>query len=431
MKNFNNNIYCELCHLHFTLLTRRHHCRKYDRSCCGDCSLLMLVKGGGEKRFCHRCSSAILRKQSTTLRNVQTKSIVIPGKVHEQCHRMGVGVMGKLPHWKNYLNPASDRRPAVGRISIEVIEAMALPTVDILNGKVDSYVRATITGYDRDMRWDLNEWLPNKRYSLCSSYCSATLSPQWRGPGGRGGEVLTLPVISTAGAVLRLEVLHYDIMTNSRGRDVVLGFVDIPLSDIPNANLRRPDYQNSGATKRRRKLGYNGDGFCDKWYRLNSLSDLKGDLFLLSKPISNPQKEKPGNKESSFRKMNNTDTNTKTNMNGYHSWNEIKSHLQGLCIVPVEWIGTALQIGLTGRKPENIFEHQKARSTIHVRIKLNASEVGDLLSHTWFPPVEPYPPYPPFDPQTLFNLIQRVTKLTEPYRNIMKVVEKCAKWERE
>ena len=61
----------------------------------------------------------------------------------------------------------------------------------------------------------------------------------------------------------------------------------------------------------------------------------------------------------------------------------------------------------------------------------SASEVGDLLSHTWFPPVEPYPPYPPFDPQTLFNLIQRVTKLTEPYRNIMKFVEECAKWERE
>ena len=49
--------------------------------------------------------------------------------------------MGKLPHWKYYLNPASDRRPAVDRISIEVIEAMALPTIDILNGKVDSYVR--------------------------------------------------------------------------------------------------------------------------------------------------------------------------------------------------------------------------------------------------------------------------------------------------
>lgn len=86
---------------------------------------------------------------------------------------------------------------------------------------------------------------------------------------------------------------------------------------------------------------------------------------------------------------------------------------------------------MTGRKPENVFEHHKARSTIHVRIKLNASEVGDLLSHTWFPPVEPYTPYPPFDPQTLFNLILRVTKLTEPYRNILKFIEECAKWERE
>mmetsp|Transcript_21404 Transcript_21404/g.26263 ORF Transcript_21404/g.26263 Transcript_21404/m.26263 type:complete len:82 (+) Transcript_21404:592-837(+) len=31
--NFNKKEYCELCHLVFTLLTRRHHCRKCERSC--------------------------------------------------------------------------------------------------------------------------------------------------------------------------------------------------------------------------------------------------------------------------------------------------------------------------------------------------------------------------------------------------------------
>ena len=147
------------------------------------------------------------------------------------CHRLGVGVIGKLPHWKNYVGVSAEQRPAVGRLTVEIIEALALPSVKQGHGMVDPYVRATITGYDRDFFWFLREWLPRKRFSLCSGYCSSTVSPVWRGCGGCGGERLTLPVISTAGAVLRLEVLHYNVMTNARGKDCVLGIVEIPLSD--------------------------------------------------------------------------------------------------------------------------------------------------------------------------------------------------------
>lgn len=160
--NFNKKEYCEICDLTFTLLTRRHHCRKCERSCCGHCSRLLIEKGCDERRYCNRCASDILQKQSAALRGrSRGKSHVttLPGKVHEACKTLGVGVVGRLPHWKTFLQPQLEDRPAVGRLTVEVIEALALPSVDLLNGKVDPYVRATITGYDRDMKWTLRQWL--------------------------------------------------------------------------------------------------------------------------------------------------------------------------------------------------------------------------------------------------------------------------------
>ena len=160
--NFNKKEYCEICDLTFTLLTRRHHCRKCERSCCGHCSRLLIEKGCDERRYCNRCASDILQKQSAALRGrSRDKSHVttLPGKVHEACKTLGVGVVGRLPHWKTFLQPQLEDRPAVGRLTVEVIEALALPSVDLVNGKVDPYVRATITGYDRDMKWTLRQWL--------------------------------------------------------------------------------------------------------------------------------------------------------------------------------------------------------------------------------------------------------------------------------
>jgi hypothetical protein len=103
-----------------------------------------------------------LQKQSAALRGRsrhKTHDTTLPGKVHEACKSLGVGVVGRLPHWKSFLRPQLEDRPAVGRLTVELIEALALPSVDIMNGNVDPYVRATITGYDRDMKWTLRQWL--------------------------------------------------------------------------------------------------------------------------------------------------------------------------------------------------------------------------------------------------------------------------------
>jgi len=416
--NFNKKEYCELCNLYFTLLTRRHHCRQCERSCCGHCSSVLLVKGGGEKRYCNRCSADILRIQTEALHKRLRSRIsetVLPGKVHSACHRLGVGVIGKLPHWKNYIGFSADQRPAVGRLTVEVLEAMALPSVDKVNGIVDPYVRATITGYDRDFKWFLREWLPRKRFSLCSGYCTSTVSPLWHGCGRSGGERLTLPVISTAGAVLRLEVLHYNVLTNARGKDSVLGIVEIPLSHIPNANMKHIEGLGIDSSKEK-----SFDGYCDRWYRLLPVDYANNNVVILSKPISSPHskkssdkdKERPGNKVMK-------------------SLEEIGKRFQGLCIAPVEWFASAIKLDLPARRPEAICEEHRARSTLHVRIKLNACHVGDLLSHAWFPPVKMHPSAPPFDPQSLLTQIQQIIKLLAPYGKIFQYLEEVIKWKHE
>jgi len=416
--HFNKKKYCELCDLHFTLLTRRHHCRKCERSCCSHCSSVLLVKGGGEKRYCNRCSADILRIQSEALHKRLRKRIsetVLPGKVHPACHRLGVGVIGKLPHWKNYTSFSVERRPAVGRLTVEIVEAMALPSVDKVHGIVDPYVRATITGYDRDLFWYLREWLPCKRFSMCSGYCTSTVSPIWRGCGRSGGERLTLPVISTAGAVLRLEVLHYNVMTNARGKDSVLGIVEIPLSDLPNANMRHMEGLDIESSKDK-----SFDGYCDRWYRLLPVDHAKSNVVILSKPIASPHSKKNSGKGKEF-----------PGNKVMKSLEEIGKRVQGLCIAPVEWFASAIKLDLPARRPEAICEEHKARSTIHVRIKLNASHVGDLLSHAWYPPVKLHPSAPPFDPQLVLNRIQQIIKLVEPYHVIFQYIEEVIKWKHE
>jgi hypothetical protein len=370
-----------------------------------------------------------IKKQSKNLhRRIsglrQPFNAVLPGKVHNECDRLGVGVIGKLPHWKNYIAWDHDRRPAVGRITVEILEALALPSIDV-NGKSDPYVRATITGYDKDMRWNLKEWCT--KFSLSSTYRLGTLAPVWRGSGRKGGELLTLPVISTAGAVLRLEVLHFDPMTHARGKDVVLGIVEIPLSDFPNANLRKAEAAENQQKKKRNVY----DGFVDRWYRLRLPEAGSGsDEIILSKAIPDPmeekrKREKDGDDDNSATKGND-DKKNKNNFVALHSLQEIGERIQRISTAPVEWIGTALQIDVP-RRPE-AGAQRRARAAIHVRVKFNANEMADMLSHTWFPPVEPYPPMPNYDPQILFRNAMRVSKKLAPYQQRWKFVEDCIKW---
>lgn len=210
-------------------------------------------------------------------------------------------------------------------------------------------------------------------------------------------------------------------MTHARGKDTTLGEVEIPLSDLPNANLRRAESEEQTyQQQKKRKNGY--DGYVDRWYRLRLPSgEGKGDGFVLSKPIPDPTlpvisdegKGAAGDGDGEGRKR------PKNKNVGLHSLREIGERFQRISAAPVEWIGTALRIDVA-RRPE-AGAQRKSRAAIHCRIKLNANEVGDLLSHTWFPPVEPYPAMPKYDPQILFNKIMRVSRKLSPYQKRWKV----------
>lgn len=138
--------FCEYCSIHFTLLVRRHHCRKCDKSCCEDCSKLFIVQGGEEVRLCNRCNFSVVLQQSTPKRHRRTDSKCPLGKINPSCDQLGVGIHGSLPHWQSYLTFNPSKRPAVGRITVEIIEALALQRMDF-NLKSNPYVRATVSGY--------------------------------------------------------------------------------------------------------------------------------------------------------------------------------------------------------------------------------------------------------------------------------------------
>ena len=334
------------------------------------------------------------------------------GKVHPRCADIGVGTMGILPHWRNYLTFNSAKRPAVGRITVEVIEALALQKMDF-SLKSNPYLRATVSGYDYDLEWNLKEWQPVDRFSLNTSYCSSTLSPVWRGPGKLGGELLTLPVICTSGAILRLEAFHLDAFANASGTDPLIGVVEIPLSDIANANLRKPESW----------MGFKGeeyDGFVERWYHLESppkSSETKG--VVLARPIDGPL---PNTHDQQLNQRRNAMTKI------VHTMDELGHVAEKLCRAPVEWIGAALGIEVSRMSSDR--DNRRTKSSIHIRIKLNLSEVGDLLSHSWFPPVSERPKRPPFEPDITYSRIMYISKQIAPYVRMFKFCEKCIEWKR-
>eukprot|EP00979_Chaetoceros_neogracilis_P002090 scaffold375_cov299-Chaetoceros_neogracile.AAC.9 len=59
---------------------------------------------------------------------------------------------------------------------------------------------------------------------------------------------------------------------------------------------------------------------------------------------------------------------------------KVGKRIQALTIAPVEWFASVIKLDLPARRPQAIYQEHKARSMIHVRIKLNASICGDVPS---------------------------------------------------
>jgi len=103
---------------------------------------------------------------------------------------------------------------------------MSLPPADA-NGKADPYCRVTVTGYSRvpEKPTVSAEWVGSSRFSMDTTYVSATLCPVWR------GAVFTLPVVRSEGCVVRFEVFDYDAI----GSHTMLGILEVPMEDLPLA----------------------------------------------------------------------------------------------------------------------------------------------------------------------------------------------------
>ncbi len=421
---WNHNDLCDYCNSLFTLLSRRHHCRKCHVSVCSDCSCIIHAPGGKTIRLCNKCYQTIIskgtfRQYSSSSSNIEM-DVAMSGKVHTACHALGVGISGKLPHWRNWCNLNYHRqkhslttfnRPAVGRITVELIQALSLPIADDVTGKSDPYVKATMTGYDLTRDLYISEWKQEQQYSLRSSFCSGTLSPIWRGTGKAGGELLTIPVISTAGAILRLEIFHYDVFSDQYStKDKLLGIVEIPLSDLPNANLRS-----------RHAVEY--DGFVDCWYNVNTTikeNVMTGQRVPLACPIQDPR---------------NTDTlrqqRKRPHRNAWQkaldSMDEIGQRLAGLSRAPVVWSIRSLGINVLPGWYAPVVNTSKSKACIHVRIKLNISSFGDVVSHSWTPPIIQRDKIP-FDPQLTLGRIRVLSEKLRPYQEKLKFIDDVVRW---
>jgi hypothetical protein len=154
-------------------------------------------------------------------------SLDLAGRCHPNLSKLGVKPGKPFPSWRSYLSAfSSPARPAVGRITVQVVEGMALPSADA-NGKADPYCRVEVTGYSRvpEKPSVVAEWRKEARYTMETTYVSATLCPVWR------GAVMTLPITRSSDAILRLEVLDYDAI----GAHTLLGTCEIPIEDLPLA----------------------------------------------------------------------------------------------------------------------------------------------------------------------------------------------------
>ena len=70
------------------------------------------------------------------------------------------------------------------------------------------------------------------------------------------------------------------------GKDVILGTVEIPLSDLPNANSTNSRVTEASLEGKKSQ----SDGFCERWYRLLSRNDMSANTINPSKPIENPHR---------------------------------------------------------------------------------------------------------------------------------------------
>ncbi|KAJ1447316.1 hypothetical protein M885DRAFT_491192 [Pelagophyceae sp. CCMP2097] len=126
--------------------------------------------------------------------------------------------------WRFYqspmLLPAMQQQLSIGRLEVNVIEAVHVPAAD-LGGTSDPYLRLTVTGRNKFGE----EWDAALRQSWCTKVVKRDLNPMFHEE--------TRFHIFRHDAILRVEVWDEDVGS----KDDLLGSVEIPLADLVQRGL--------------------------------------------------------------------------------------------------------------------------------------------------------------------------------------------------
>ncbi|TMW56078.1 hypothetical protein Poli38472_008726 [Pythium oligandrum] len=185
---------CMLCNTQFTMITRKHHCRRCGNVICHNCSphkRRISATDPFPMRVCNTCYAAVdehfasLEWSGHSTTDVQTKADpVIEGRVH------------------------------IGQLYVKVVEAIGLPSTDSITS--DPFVRVILTG-----KWSHGqEWGNDVKSIKCTKKKSRTLNPRWH-------ETFVFNVCAP-GAELVFEVYNYGQLS----QPTKLGEASIPLSQL-------------------------------------------------------------------------------------------------------------------------------------------------------------------------------------------------------
>lgn len=346
------------------------------------------------------------------------------GQVHPALNVEGVGInpfLRRLPSWNKYIcyrdgsgifetmlkkswlshllsNSSSSYsprapRPAIGSVTIQILEALSLPPVDV-HGKADPYCVVTLTG--RSMDWQLpgvqlREWDPSAAVSLETGYVSGTLCPVWR------GGVCTLPVRMSADAFVRIRVYDYEALPGVE--HTLLGICEIPLADLPN------DYKASRES---------GEVlFVEGWYELQSGLGWREGMVIPKATLLAEEEEVDEEVTSPVKAA------------GSNTAKEIFGYIQGALKEPLVLIAKVAKINLQTHRVHSSLYSKKPR--IHVRMRLSISEIGDLVCHAWTLPIRARKT-PKFDPNRSIARVKRLQNQLAPYFSAVSDFLNCLRW---
>ncbi|KAL0587151.1 hypothetical protein ABG067_003209 [Albugo candida] len=166
---------CMHCNTPFTLLTRKHHCRRCGNVICNNCSpheRRITSTDPLPMRVCNACYAAV---------DEHFASLEWSGQASTE--------ISTTP------DPVIDGRVHIGQIYAKVVEAIGLPSTDSITS--DPFVRVILTG-----KWSHGqEWGSDLRSVRCTKKKSRTLNPRWH-------ETFVFNVCAP-GAELVFEVYNY------------------------------------------------------------------------------------------------------------------------------------------------------------------------------------------------------------------------------